>query len=110
MSAMNCAVLLTVLFATATFAQNIRVMVWDERQPKQKEAYENFVGNQIANHLRALPGITVIRSAGLDDPEHGLGGGVLEQCDVLIWWGHIRQDEIPVEIGKAIVETKCRYN
>lgn len=99
------AVLLAVLSASAVigFAQNIRVVVWDERQPAQKTAYPNFIGNQIAEHLGKLPGITV-KSVGLDDPEHGLGGNTLDQCDVLIWWGHIRSAEIPVEVGRAIVQ------
>jgi trehalose utilization protein len=84
-------------------AQNIRVLVWDERQPEQKTAYPNFVGNQIADHLKRLPGITVVNSVGLDDPAHGLGNSILDKTDVLIWWGHIRQGEIPVEIGRDIV-------
>jgi trehalose utilization protein len=92
------------LLASAAFAADIRVVVWDERQPEQKQAYSNFVGNEIAAHLKKLPGIAVVKSVGLDDPEHGIGGNLLEQCDVLIWWGHIRQGEIPVEFGKAVVE------
>ena len=32
----------------------IRVVVWDEQQPTQKEAYDNFLGNCIADHLRVL--------------------------------------------------------
>jgi len=90
--------------AINVFPQNIRVIVWDERQPAQKTAYPDFIGNQIAAHLRTLPGITVVKSAGLDDPEHGLGGDTLDQCDVLIWWGHIRSAEVPVEAGRAIVQ------
>jgi len=30
----------------------IKVVVWDEQQPALKEAYENFLGNQIAAHLK----------------------------------------------------------
>ncbi len=29
----------------------IKVVVWDERQPVQKEAYPKFLGNAIADHL-----------------------------------------------------------
>ena len=29
-----------------------------------------------------------VRTATLDQPEHGLGAGTLESTDVLIWWGH----------------------
>ena len=80
----------------------IKVVVWDEQQPAQKEAYANFLGNQIAAHLREQPGLSV-RSVRLDDPGQGLAGDVLENCQVLIWWGHVRQAEITPDVGKAIV-------
>jgi len=81
----------------------VRVVVWDERQPAQKQAYSNFLGNEIAAHLRAQPGISV-QSVSLSDPGQGLGPGVLDHCDVLIWWGHVRQAEIAPEAGNAIVQ------
>ncbi len=48
----------------------IRVVVWDEQQPAQKEAYENFLGNQIAAHLKTQEGLAV-QLVKLDDPEQG---------------------------------------
>jgi trehalose utilization protein len=80
----------------------INVVVWDERQPSQKQAYDDFLGNRIAEHLRSEPGIAV-KSVGLDDSEHGLSAAVLDDAEVLIWWGHVRQREVPVEVGKKIV-------
>jgi trehalose utilization protein len=81
----------------------VKVVVWDERQPAQKQAYANFLGNQIASHLGAQAGISV-RSVGIDDPGQGLAGGVLDDCQVLIWWGHVRNGEIAPAIGQSIVE------
>jgi len=81
----------------------IRVVVWDERQPAQKQAYGNYLGNAIAEHLRTQPGFFV-RSVALDDPGQGLGGDVLGACDVLIWWGHVRQAEVSPDLGKKVVE------
>ncbi len=80
----------------------IEVVVWDERQPAQKKAYENFLGNQIAGHLAKQPGLSV-RSVALDDRGHGLGDEALDRCRVLVWWGHVRQAEIAPEVGRAIV-------
>ena len=80
----------------------VRVVVWDERQPAQKQAYENFLGNQIASHLKAQAGLAV-RSMALDDPEQGLSDEVLNGCDVLIWWGHARNGEIAPETGRKVV-------
>jgi trehalose utilization protein len=83
--------------------ESIKVVVWDEEQPAQKQAYENFLGNQIANHLGEQPGISV-RSVKLDDPERGLSASVLDGCRVLIWWGHVRQGEVAPDAGRRIVE------
>jgi trehalose utilization protein len=84
-------------------AKPIRVVVWDEQQPAQKQAYENFLGNAIADHLGKQPGITV-RSMKLDDAEQGLSAEVLDFAEVLIWWGHVRQKEIKPELARKIVE------
>lgn len=80
----------------------IRVVVWDEQQPAQKQAYDNFLGNAIADHLGKQPGLRVI-SANIDQPEKGLPASLLDNTDVLIWWGHARHNEITPEIAKDIV-------
>ncbi|MHC4619217.1 MAG: ThuA domain-containing protein [Planctomycetota bacterium] len=83
--------------------QPIKVVVWDERQPKQQQVYENFLGNHIADHLRRQEGFSV-RSVGMDDPQQGLADELLDNCDVLIWWGHRRQGEISEETARRIVD------
>lgn len=80
----------------------IRVVVWDEQQPAQQEAYENFLGNSIAEHLAKDQAFRVI-SASLDQPDKGLSASLLESTDVLIWWGHARHDDVPEELAKSIV-------
>ncbi len=90
------------LFSTSD-KNAIKVVVWDEQQPAQKQAYENFLGNQIAAHLKTLDGVAV-QSVKLDDPEQGLSPAVLNECRVLIWWGHVRNSEVTPETAKRIVE------
>ena len=82
-------------------ADPVNVLVWDERQPRQEEAYDNFLGNEIAHYLRSQDGLSV-QSAGQDDPQNGLAS--LDNQDVLIWWGHVRQGEVPDAVGQRIVE------
>lgn len=84
-------------------ADPVRVVVWDEQQPAQKKAYANYLGNEIAEYLRARPGLSV-RSVRQGDPKQGLDDESLEKCDVLIWWGHVRQREVKPEVGKKLVE------
>jgi len=94
---------LTLLPSAAVMAQaRINVLVWDEQQPRQKEAYDNFLGNAIADYLSKQPGLTV-RSTSLSVAGKGIADNQLDGCQVLIWWGHVRQAEITAEEGKAIV-------
>ncbi len=81
----------------------VRVVVWDEQQPAQKQVYENFLGNAIADYLKSRPAF-VVTSVCQNDPEQGLSNQTLDQCDVLIWWGHVRQRDIKWETGQKLVE------
>ena len=65
----------------------VRVVVWDEQQPEQKQAYPNFLGNAIADHLRAR-GDFDVRTRTFKDPQQGLANDVLDGCDVMVWWSH----------------------
>jgi trehalose utilization protein len=105
LTASTAAVATTLLPAAETKppAKPVRVVVWDEQQPQQKEAYDNFLGHTIAKYLEGRPGLAV-KSVRLDDPEQGLSADVLGACDVLVWWGHVRQAEIKPATGKKVVE------
>ena len=81
------------------------VTIWDERQPAQKEAYSNFLGNAIADHLQKVGGESFqITSVGLDDPDQGLPVSLLDKTNVLIWWGHQRHGEVKDELVSQIVD------
>lgn len=79
------------------------VTVWNENRHEKSDAkvaqiYPNGMHEAIAANLRNA-GFTV-RTATLDDPEHGLTSETLAQTDVLIWWGH----QAHLEVQDAIVE------
>jgi trehalose utilization protein len=86
----------------SAFADDVRVLVWDEQQPEQKQAYDSFLGNWIAGYLKTQQGLSV-RSARLADPAQGLSKEALDSCDVLIWWGHVRHRDIKPATAKDIV-------
>jgi len=81
----------------------IRVVIWDERQPEQRQAYETFLGNAIADALGRREGIAV-RSVGLDDAEQGLAPEILDWAEVLVWWSHRRNRDVKPEPVRTIVE------
>ncbi len=92
-----------VIALCAVAAKPIRVVVWDEQQPAQKQAYTNFLGETIASYLSKQPGITA-KSVGLNDPDQGLSASTLDNCDVLIWWGHQRHGDVKDEHVQDIVQ------
>ncbi|SDO67968.1 Trehalose utilization protein [Nakamurella panacisegetis] len=80
-----------------------RVTVWNEfrhekSDPEVAAIYPDGMHVTIAEALRAR-GIQT-RTATLDEPEHGLTDAVLDETDVLIWWGHLAHEEV----DDAIVE------
>lgn len=76
----------------------IRVTVWGENIHEQKiplvrEIYPNGMHECIAEGLREDPGL-MVHTATLQQPEHGLSESVLNNTDVLIWWGHCAHKEV----------------
>lgn len=84
----------------------IKVTVWNEfRHEKTKEhvkaIYPNGLHAVIADFLGKNEDISV-RLAALDDEYQGLPDDVLEDTDVLIWWGHMAHKEVDDELVKKI--------
>ncbi len=83
----------------------LRVTVWNEgrhekKNPAVQKVYPQGMHTVIAQALQAQ-GLTV-GTATLDEPEHGLTEAVLNQTDVLIWWGHLAHGEVQDEIVNRV--------
>ena len=44
----------------------------------------------------------VVRTATLDEPEHGLTEEVLADTDVLTWWGHAAHDDVDDDVVERV--------
>lgn len=87
--------------------QDLRVTVWNEyvhetRTPTIREIYPNGIHGAIAEGLQAH-GITNVKTATQDMPEHGLTEAVLNETDVLVWWGHISHRDVSDEVADRVV-------
>ncbi len=83
-------------------AGRIRVTVWSEARHEKQDAeiaklYPDGIHGAIAAGLATDPRFAV-RTATLDENEHGLTRQVLADTDVLTWWGHLAHDEVRDEI------------
>ena len=84
----------------------IRVTVWNEyvhekTEPHIAEVYPNGIHAAIADFLGKEDDITV-HTATLDDENCGITKDVLDNTDVLIWWGHIAHHKVPDEIAYMV--------
>ena len=80
----------------------IRVTVWHEyrhekTRAKVRELYPDGMHGAIANYLRQSKEVEV-RTATLDEPLHGLTDEVLNNTDVMTWWGHSAHHEVQDDI------------
>ena len=65
--------------------------------------YPNGMHNTIREGIEENIGArAVVRTATLDDPEHGLTEDVLENTDVLVWWGHAANGEVADEVVERV--------
>ncbi len=85
---------------------SIRVTVWHEYRhektnPKVAEIYPKGMHEALATYLRTCRDIAV-RTATLDEAEHGLGESVVNETDVMLWWGHIAHGEVKDEIVQRV--------
>lgn len=84
----------------------IRVTVWNEyRHEKENDTvagiYPQGIHAALAEFLEPESDLTV-RTATLDEPEHGLSQAVLDETDVLIWWGHKAHADVEDAIAERV--------
>jgi len=90
----------------------INVTVWNEfRHEKTDEEvikiYPDGIHNCIAEFLKKDKELSV-KSATLDENEHGLTEKVLDETDVLIWWGHMAHADVSDGIAAKVHERVLR--
>ena len=84
----------------------IRVTAWNEFRHERsneyvKSIYPDGIHGLIKQFLETKDDIEVTLAA-LDDPENGLPDEVLNNTDVLIWWGHMAHHEVPDALVERI--------
>lgn len=85
----------------------VSVTVWNEHRSETKhergrELYPDGIHAELAAALEERG--HDVRTATLDEPEHGLTDAVLEETEVMLWWGHEAHDEVDDDIVAKVKE------
>jgi len=88
-------------------ADTPRVTVWNEyrheiNDDEVAKVYPDGIHGALAAALR--DGGLKVRTATLDEPEHGLTEEVLDATDVLLWWAHMAHDEVADEVVERVYQ------
>ncbi len=86
----------------------LNVTVWHEYRHEHKNAtvakhYPDGMHVVMKSAIEEHLGTDVnVRTATLDEPDHGLTKDVIESTDVMTWWGHAAHGEVKDEIVDAV--------
>ena len=89
-------------------SSTLRVTVWNEFEHEKShqaviDVYPDGIHKVIADGLKKH-GFENVRTATLDQPEHGLTEEVLANTDVLTWWGHMAHNKVDDKIVERVHE------
>lgn len=83
----------------------IRVTIWNEFRHEKtdelvKSVYPEGLHAPIKTYLESKGHL--VKTATLDEPDHGLPDSILGQTDVLIWWGHMAHQAVSDDIVQKV--------
>jgi len=68
-----------------------------------RKVHPNGIHNTLAGIFDGIDDI-VVRTATLEQPENGLTDEVLDNTDVLIWWGHVAHEKVSEEVAEKVLQ------
>ncbi len=83
----------------------INVLVWNEFRHENlredvKKVYPNGIHNAIKDFLESDE--ISVKTATLDEENCGITKEILDETDVLIWWGHAAHNEVPDHVADLV--------
>ncbi|MDE2127266.1 MAG: ThuA domain-containing protein [Armatimonadetes bacterium] len=90
----------SLLMGAAEASSPRTVVVWSERTAPRR-IYPHDINAAIADGIRGMDGWDVV-TANIDEPAQGLPDELLNRTSVLIWWGHLRHDQVKDDLAARI--------
>ena len=90
--------------------KKINVTVWNENHHEKElrdkavlSVYPEGIHSAIAGFLSKNPALSV-KTATMDQGEHGLTDEVLDETDVLVWWSHMVHGNVSDAVADKVVD------
>jgi len=83
-------------------SDGLRITVWNEGVHEKEDesvrnVYPNGMGDPIARYLEQQDGIASVHISELDHEGQGLTDDILNNTDVMTWWGHMEHEKVTDE-------------
>src|SRR5438552_17280828 len=85
-------ILLLASHAHAKDDKMVQVLLWSE-QTEPRNVYPQGISGALYDHFKSVKGFEP-KMAALSDPETGVSDAVLDQTDVVIWFGHHKHTDV----------------
>lgn len=87
-------------------SEKIKVTIWNEGRHEKSNAaakvmYPNGIHGTVKEFLEKNDDM-IVRTVTLDDPDQGLPDELLNDTDVLMWWGHMAHGEVQDSLAEKI--------
>ena len=87
-------------------SRKINVTVWNEDdgslENNTQPAYPERIHNALAAFIKEDTRVGNVRTATMQQAEHGLTQEILDDTDVLIWWAHLYHDMVSADIVERV--------
>ena len=80
----------------------LRVLVWSEGTAVG-DVYPQDINGTIATYLNGRNDI-VAETGSIDDEDQGVPQSTLDRVDAVVWWGHLKHDDVTDETVERIVD------
>ena len=87
---------------------SIKVTIWNEfvheKSGVVKEVYPEGIHECLKKELLERDSNLQIRTATLEEPNHGLSEEILHDTDVLVWWGHMSHHMVSDDVAEMVAK------
>ncbi len=88
-------------------ADRINILIWNEYYHEThndyvRKIYPEGIHGQLKKKLEGEKDFNISTATLDEEPDHGLTQEVLDGTDVLIWWGHVKHEDVKDEVVERV--------